>query len=163
MAVVPGDKLRSRPGPGQVLAGNAKTPIGLRSERVDDGVVELGQLLVRDVAADLDVAEEAEARLRGGLLERARHRLDVRVVGRDAEANEAPRRRQPLDHVHLDLTVGCEEARCRVEPGRAGADDGDAKRAVEAHRAMLVLRLGSPLMLQRYSRRRSTTGVDAVR
>ena len=89
--------------PGQVLAGDPQAPVGLRAERVDDRVVEPRQLLVRDVAADLDVAEEAEARLRGDLLERARDRLDVRMVGRDAEPDEPPRRRQPLDHVDLDV------------------------------------------------------------
>ena len=95
--------------------------------RVDDRVVEPAQVVGREVAADLDVAEEAEARPRGDLLERARDGLDLRVVGRDAEADEPPRRRQPLDHV--DLGAGLVEQRARgVEARRAGADDGDAER-----------------------------------
>ena len=107
--------------PGQVLAGDAQPPVGLRADRVDDRVVEPRELVVREVAADLDVAEEAEARLRGDLLERARDGLDLRVVGRDAEPDEPPRRRQPLDHVDLDREVARRAARRRrrSRPGRS--------------------------------------------
>ncbi len=69
---------------------------------VDHGVVERRELVVRDVTADLDVSEEAEARPRGDLLERARHGLELRMIGRDTEPDEPPRCRQPLDHVDLD-------------------------------------------------------------
>ena len=85
-----------------------------------------------EVAADLDVAEEAEARLLGDPLEGARDRLELRMVGRDAEPDEPPRRRQALDHVHLDREVGVEQRPGRVEAGRPGADDGDAKGAAHA-------------------------------
>jgi hypothetical protein len=57
---------------------------------------------VRDRGAELDVAEEAEARPLRRPLERARDLFQLRVVGRHAEPHEAPRRRQALDHVHLD-------------------------------------------------------------
>ena len=40
VAVVPGDELGRRPGAGQVLAGDAELPVGLRADRVDDRVVE---------------------------------------------------------------------------------------------------------------------------
>ena len=51
------------------------------------------------------------------------------MVGRDAEADEAPGRRQPVDQVDLDLRILALQQRVRgVEPGRAGADDGDTKR-----------------------------------
>ena len=90
---------------------------------------------MRDVAADLDVAEEAEAGLLRDLLERARDGLDVRVVGRDAEAHEPPRRRQPLEQVDLDARLVAREQRARgVEAGRAGADDGDAQGLAHAAR-----------------------------
>src|SRR5205823_3796008 len=79
VAVVPGDKGRRGPRAREILSGNAQMAVGLRAERVDDGVVQLCQLLVRDIPSDLDVAEEAEAWSGGDPLERARHRLDVRV------------------------------------------------------------------------------------
>ena len=63
MAVVPGDELRGRPRAGQVLAGDAEPAVGLRADGVDDGVVQAHEVLVVEVAADLDVAEEAEAGL----------------------------------------------------------------------------------------------------
>ena len=129
VAVVPGDELGGRPRAGKVLAGDAEAPIGLRADRVDHGVVERRELVVRDVASDLHVAEEAKARTRGDLLERARHGLELRMVGRDPEPDEPPRRRQPLDHVDLDARVlAREQGAGRVEGGRPGADDGDTQR-----------------------------------
>ena len=62
VAVVPGDERGGRPRAGQVLAGNAEPPVGLRADRVDDRVVETEEVLVADGRAHLDVAEEAKAR-----------------------------------------------------------------------------------------------------
>ena len=81
--------------------------------------------------ADLDVAEEAEAVARRGLLVDADHRLDLRVVGRDAAADEAERGREAVEEVDLGVQVlALEDVLGRVEAGRAGADDGDAKRVL---------------------------------
>jgi len=138
VAVVPGDELGGGPGAGQVLAGDVHAPVGLGADGVDDRVVEAGEVGVVEVAAGLDVADEAEAGPLRDLLERARDGLDLRVVGRDAEPDEAPRGRQPLDHVDLDGLLGTEERAGRVEAGGAGADDGDAQRplvSVRAHRS----------------------------
>ena len=55
-----------------------------------------------EIASDLDVAEEAKSGALRDLLEHARDGLDVGVVGSDAEADEAPRRRQPVEQVDLD-------------------------------------------------------------
>ncbi len=131
VAVVPGDELGGSPRSRQVLAGDAEAAVGLGTDRVDDGVVELQQVVVRDGCADLDVAEEAKAGPRGGLLERARDRLDVLVVRRDAEADEPPWRRQAVDHVDLDrLVLTLQQRVGRVEPRRPRADDRDAQRHV---------------------------------
>ena len=102
MAVVPADELGRRVRAGQLFAGDPERPVDGRAGRVDDRVVVLEQLLAGDVLAEGDVAEVAEARVRGGLLVDACHRLDLRVVGRDARAHQPPRRGQPLDHVDLD-------------------------------------------------------------
>ena len=133
MAVVPGDEFGCRPGAGQVLARDPEHPVGLCAHRVDDGVVEPHQLVVLDVLADLDVAEEAEPGVERRLLERARDRLDVRVVGRHSKPDEPPRRRQALDHVDLDVEVAREQRGGRVEAGWAGTDDGDAEVVGRAH------------------------------
>ena len=127
VAVVPGDELGGRPRAGEVLAGDAEPAVGLRAEGVDDGVVEPRQIGVRQIAPDLDVAEEPEAGLLGDPLERARDALQLRMVRRDAQPHEPPRRRQPLDHVHLDRCFGVEERGRRIEAGRPGPDDRDAK------------------------------------
>ena len=96
-------------------------------DRVDDRVVVASQVLDADVAAELDVPEEAQARVLGGALVQPRHRLDLRVVGRDAGAHEPPRRRQPLVEVDVQLGLGvAQQVARRVGPGGAGADDRDA-------------------------------------
>ena len=71
MAVVPGDELGRRPRSLELLARDAEAAVGLRADRVDHGVVEAQEVVVRDVGPDLDVAEEAKAVLRRGLLEAA--------------------------------------------------------------------------------------------
>ena len=73
MAVVPADEVGRRPAPGEVLAGDAAAPVGLGADRIDDGVVVLGEVGVGEVGAELDVAEHAEAGLGGGALVDAAH------------------------------------------------------------------------------------------
>ena len=116
---------------GQVLARDAELAVGRRPVGEDDGVVALAQLVHGDVLADLDVAEEAELGPGGGLLVDADHRLDLRMVGRDAEAHQAIGRGQPVEHVDLGVrALVLEHVLGRVEAGRAGPDDGDAQRLV---------------------------------
>src|SRR5262249_12122555 len=141
MAVVPGHELGRRPRPRQVLTRDAETPIRLRSYRVRNGVVVVLQLRGSHVAAHLDVPEEAEAGSGRDLLERARDRLDVRVVRGDAEADEPPGRRKPLDHVDLRGDSGVQQVTGGVEGCRPGSDYGDAERSAGAvrHGASVVI------------------------
>ena len=88
--------------PSQVLAGDPEPAVGGRAVGVDHGVVALGELGGAHVAPDLDVAEEAEALARRGLLVDPDHRLDLRVVGRDAGTHQPEGRRQAVEDVHLD-------------------------------------------------------------
>ena len=112
--------------------------IGLGADRVDDGVIALEQILVRDGGADLDVAEEPKAGFCSGFLEGARDGLDVLVVGGDAKPDEPPRRRQAVDHVHLDgRFVALQQRVGGIEAGGAGADDRDPERR-GAHSASLA-------------------------
>ena len=119
MAVVPGDELEGRPRAGEVLGRDPEAPVGLRADGVDDGVVEIREVAVVQVAPDLHVADEAEPRLVRDALERPRDRLQLRMIGRHAEPHEPPGRRQPLEHVHLDRRVGVEQRAGGVEAGRA--------------------------------------------
>ena len=154
MAVVPGDERGRGPRAREVLTGDVHPPVGLRAEGVDDRVVELGQLVVGDVAPHLDVAEEAKARTLRDPLERARDGLDLRVVGRDTEPDEAPRRRQPVEHVHLDCRLLAREQRSgRVEARRPRADDRNTKRMLGAHRFRIMARECGDLRRNRGSER----------
>jgi hypothetical protein len=106
VAVVPGHELGGRPAAGQVLAGDPERLVGLRAGGVDDGGVVLHQLGVRDVGADLHVAEEPTAASQRLALEAIVEPLDLLVVGRHAGAQQSPRRRQPLVQVDLDVAGG---------------------------------------------------------
>jgi hypothetical protein len=107
--------------------------VRLRADRVDDAVVHAEELVVRDVATHLHVAEEAEPVVAGDPLECLRDRLDVRVIRRDAEADETPRRRQPLDQVDGRRRIGGEQRARGVETCGTRADHGHAEWAVDAH------------------------------
>ena len=91
VGVVPADEGGGGVAAGQLLAGDAELAVGLAADREDDRVVEPLEVLDLDVVADLDVAEEAEALAGGGFFVDPDHRLDLRVVGGDAAADQAER------------------------------------------------------------------------
>ncbi len=92
VAVVPGDELGRSPRPREILARNPEPAVGLGPHRVNDRVVERGELILRHVPPDLDIAEEAEAGSLRDPLESARDRLQVRMIRGNPEPDEAPRR-----------------------------------------------------------------------
>ena len=127
VAVVPGHELGGRPRAREILARDPELAICLRPDRVDHRVVQRGQLVVADVPADLHVSEEAKARPRGDLLERAGHGLELRMVRGDAQPDQPPWRREALDHVDLDDWILAREQRGGgVERSRPGAHDCDS-------------------------------------
>ncbi len=112
----------------QILAGDVELAVGAGAVRPDDRVVEAGELLGADVAADGDVAEEAVGVVAGGLLVALDDALDLRMVRGDAGADEAERRRQAVDHVDLDRHLGMAEKRLGgVEARRSRSDDRDSQ------------------------------------
>ena len=130
MRVVPADEIDGGDTAGQLLARNVQRAIGLCADGVDHRVVMLGEFGGLDMFADHHVAEKAEPRIFGDFRELLADRFDLGVIRRDAGADQAPRRRQHLEHVdgHVDLVggIGSFEQRCRCEePRRSGADDGD--------------------------------------
>ena len=129
MAVVPGDELRRGVAALQILAGDAHAPIGLRAGRIDDHVIVRAQVVHAQVTAELDGAEESKSRVRRDLVERRRHRFDLLMVGRDAGADQAIRRRHAVVHVHVHHEARLSEQLVRgVEARGPGADDGHAQR-----------------------------------
>ncbi len=112
---------------GEVLAGDAERAIGLAADREDDRVVERFQLLDLDVVADLHVAEEAEALAGRGFFVDPGDRLDLRMVGGDAAADQPERGGEAVEEVDLGVHVAVfEDVLGGVEAGGAGADDGNA-------------------------------------
>src|SRR6202011_5896106 len=117
----------------QVFAGNVQGPIRLGPDRIDHRVVAFGKFSGFDVLANSDVAEEAEARVLGNLLELLADRLDLGVVGRDTGAHQTPWCRQHFQHVDVDVDVlgrvgGFEQRRCREEPRWTRTDYRDVVR-----------------------------------
>src|SRR5215210_2221715 len=80
-----------------------------------------------DVSADLDVAEVAAAAGERLALEGVLEALDLLVVGRHPGAQQAPRRREPLEQVDLHVAPCAQQRRSGERPGGAGADDRDAR------------------------------------
>ena len=112
---------------GQLFARDAELAVGLAADREDDRVVEPLEVLDLEVMADLDVAEEAEALAGRGFFVDPDHRLDLRVVGGDAAADEPEGGGEAIEEVDLGVGLGVfEDVLGGVEAGRAGADDGDA-------------------------------------
>src|SRR4029077_17875548 len=99
MGVVPTHEVDGGDAAFELFAGNPQRSVGLRTDGVDDGVVVLGDFGRLHVFTDLDVAEEAEARIQRRLLELRADRLDLRMVGCDPGAHQTPRGRQHLQHV----------------------------------------------------------------
>ena len=123
VAVVPGHEPPGGVAARAVLAGDAEPVLVVGPDRVHDRVVALQQLRARDVLAEHDAAEEAEARLGGGLLVHPRDRLDVRVIGRHARAHQPERGRQRVEQV--DFEARRQQPVGGIEAGRAGADHRD--------------------------------------
>jgi hypothetical protein len=146
VAVVPGDELCGSPAAGQILTRDAQRLVRLGAGRVDHGRVVAHELGVRDVDADLDVAQKAAAALERLAVERVLQALDLLVIGGDAAAQQAPRRRQPLEQVDLGVTAGPQQAGGRERAGGSGADDRHTRRVAAArrHRAVRSAVLFSP-------------------
>jgi hypothetical protein len=133
MSVVPGDELRRGPAAGEVLARDPERFVRLRSGRVDDGVVVLRELAVRDVGAYLHIAEEAGAAGECLAVEPVLQALDLLVIRSDAASQQAPWRRQPLEQVDLGVAPAPDGGRGERARGPR-ADDRDARSRV-SHQA----------------------------
>src|SRR5690606_35727415 len=77
VGVVPGDELGGREAALQLLAGDAEAPVGGRADGVHHRVVVALQVGGRQVPAELDIAEVAQARVAEGALVEAGNRLQL--------------------------------------------------------------------------------------
>ena len=127
MAVVPAHEVTSAHHAGQGRARDVQPAVALGARRVDDGVVAGRQLVVGEVPADLDVADEADLVLGERLGQHTGDGFHRRVIRRNAIAHEAVRGRQPVDDVDVQRLAGGQQRGDRVQAGRPGADDGDAR------------------------------------
>src|SRR3990172_3500721 len=125
MAVEPAHELRRRVTPRQVLAGDIEGVIGLGNDGDDQHIVPVAQFRDRDVLAKPNMTEEAEAWLRGNPVEDPGDRLDLRVVGGDAAADQAEWGREAVEQVDADPASSFLQRLGGVETGRARSDYRD--------------------------------------
>jgi len=128
VGVVPADELRRGMAARQILTRDIHAAVGLRADGIHDRVVAPGEIVVRDVLAEGDVPEEAEAGMLGDAVVDLRDRFDLLVVGRHAAAHQPERCGQALEHVDPDVQIGAFLKRFGgVEGRRAGTDDCNAE------------------------------------
>ncbi len=137
VAVVPGHELGGPVRPLEVLARDAEPTVRERPRGEDDRVVEAVHVVQGEVAAELDVAEEPDARVGGDPLQRAGDALDAGVVGGHAVPQQTVGDREPVDEVHHDPASGgipivtpVQQCFAGVHPRRPGAHDGHTERGL---------------------------------
>ena len=127
VAVVPGHEVRGAVGLGQADAGDrqGRVPVGARGD--DDRVVVVAQILNGDVAADLDIAQQADIPALEDLVQGDDDLLDARVVGGDPVADQPVGRGEALEQVDAHLEPRLRQDVGRVDSSGAGADDGNVE------------------------------------
>ena len=113
---------------------------------------------MRDVPADLDVAEEAAAAPERLAVEGVLQALDLLVVGRHAPAQQPPGRRQPLEQVDLRVPDLPQHGGGGERPGGPGADDRDPRPHAAVRSIVLRSEKNSSLRSFAYANR---SGVSA--
>ncbi|HRP07353.1 MAG TPA: hypothetical protein PLL69_02600 [Gemmatimonadales bacterium] len=113
---------------GKILPGYVEVAVGAGTECVDYRVIVLAEFGGCDIAPYLDIADEAQQRVCCDPIEDPADRLDLRMIRRHPAAHQAVRSGQPVEQIHPALGEGLLDRFRGIESGRAGADDGDAKR-----------------------------------
>ena len=99
---------------------------GRCADRVDHRVVVRQQFVVRDMFADFDIQVAGKPVVLEGRGEHVRHRLRSAVIGCNAGTHEAPRGRQLVEHLDLDVRP-IQQGERRIARCRSSADDRDAE------------------------------------
>ena len=128
VAVVPGHEVGCTVRLRQIHTRNVERVIAVRARRNDDRVVVITQVVDRHVAADLDIAEQADVATLQDLVQRNDDLLDTRVIRRDAVAHETVGRGKTLKQVDIHLEPRLGQDVRRVNASGTSANDGDVER-----------------------------------
>src|SRR5579864_85375 len=126
MTVVPGHEIAGVMAAQESFAGDIHHPADRGSGGQDDGVIAGSQRSHRDALADLDAAKKAKARHLRDTVEYARHLLQLRMVRRDTEADQAVRHGQTFEHVDVNGLPRSQHGLRGIEAARPSAHDRDA-------------------------------------
>ena len=125
MAVVPADERARADHARQIFTRNSELAIAGGAGREYNGIVERQKLRQLHIAADSDIAEEADAVARKHAIENARHGFRALMIGSDAVTDEPERHRKLFQDV--DGSVGNEPQQMigEITTSRPAADDGN--------------------------------------
>ncbi|MNO86399.1 hypothetical protein D3C76_777950 [compost metagenome] len=112
----------------QLLAGHAQRAVAVEAGGEHHQVEGAAQLVQRQVAADLQVAEELDAFAFEQPLELPADRLGALVIRRHAVAHQAEGRGQAVEQGDLRVRPLLAQGLGQVAAGGSAADDGDARR-----------------------------------
>jgi len=139
VAGVPGHEFRRAQRAAEVLAGDVQRPVAEHARGHHHHVVGRAKVVDGDVLTDGDVAEETHLVMLQATRQHAGDVAGLRVIGRDAVADQAVRRRCGLEHVDVVESVTLEQRGQRVQTRRACADhrgaagDGLRTRRMSGH------------------------------
>ncbi len=128
VAVVETDEVGATEGTLCVNTGDVEVTVADSAGGEHHGVVVVAQLVDGDVAADGDVAQEAQAWLVQHVVQGLHDSLDAWVVRCDTVTDESEGGGHLLEEVDVDLVLLItDEEIGGVDAGGAGTDDGDAQ------------------------------------
>ena len=126
VAVDPADEAARRLG--QLFAGDAEPAVRGRAGRQRHGIVVAAKRVQPDIPPDLDAEMERGRPLVEGPPQHAGDGAGLLMVGRHAEAHQAERLVQPLEHVDDRIPHGAGECVRQIAACRPRSDDRETRR-----------------------------------
>ena len=124
MTVVPGDKVSSTVGLGQINTGDIQRGIAVSTGCDDDRVVVRMQVIDSDVATNLNIAQKTNITALQDLVQGDNDLLDSRVIGSNTVADQTIGGGKAFKQVNIHVQTGFgQNIRC-IDASRSSADDG---------------------------------------
>ena len=124
MSVVPGDEVGGTVGLGQINTGDIQRGVAVSAGCDDDRIVVRVQVINRDVAANLNIAQKTNITALQDLVQGDNDLLDSRVIGSNTVADQAIGGGKAFKQVDIHVQTGFgQNIRC-IDASRSGADNG---------------------------------------
>ena len=127
MTIIPANKRDSWKAIGQILTGDAHTPISLGTNSIDDLIVELLYFFMMDINTVCDIPEKMDSWIRQDFIKNADHRFDGLVIRRNTFADQSERSREAVEDINGQDDIAFLEKRFgSIESGWASTNDSNA-------------------------------------